>query len=166
MEQVIEKLGIDLKMMLFSTVNFLLVLFILNKYLFGRIGKFLQERKEIIDESLKNADKIKHSLEDAETQREEIIKQASSEANTIVSSAIEKATKESSEIKAKALNEITDQETQSKRKIESERQEMISELKEKTADLALIATEKILDEKLDEKKDREIIDKYLDKLDS
>ncbi len=41
---------------------------------------------------------------------------------------------------------------------------MIASLKKETADLAIMATEKIIKEKLDKKRDREIIDSYLDQL--
>lgn len=166
MEQVIENLGVDLRMMLFSTINFLIVLFILNKFLFGRIGRFLRERQAEIEQSLQNAEQVKIELAEAEVTKTKIIADAGVKANTIVSTAEDTANTIVTDARNKAKNDVEHLHAEAQRKIENERNEMIKELKTKTADLAIMATEKILDQKLDEEKDKQIISKYLDTLDA
>ena len=164
MNQVIESLGLDLKMMLLSTANFLVVFFLLNKFLFSRIGKFLNERQNEIKESIKNARKVEMLLENANKKKNKIIQKASSNANNIVNEANNQAERIIIESKVKAQREVNEIKNKAKRRIKIEKEEMISELKHQTADLAIIATEKILDKELDEETDKRIIEKYLDKI--
>lgn len=164
MDQVIESLGVDGRMMLFSTINFLGVFVLLKIFLFGRIGKFLENRRGIIQKSLDDAEKVSKNLAEAEKEKEKIIMDASTKANNIVNTANEESDKIVSDAKNDALEEAKSIEEKAKRKLEIERAEMIKELKRETADLAIVATEKILDEKLDADTDKKLIEKYLDKL--
>src|SRR3989337_2314560 len=65
-----ESLGIDLKLIIIQIINFGLLLFLLTKFLYKPILRILDERKNKIEESLANAQKIaeeKVKLEEEKT---------------------------------------------------------------------------------------------------
>ena len=47
--ELITKLGIDVKILLAQIVNFLILLFVLKKFVFGLVLRKLDERREMID---------------------------------------------------------------------------------------------------------------------
>jgi F-type H+-transporting ATPase subunit b len=165
MEEVIANLGIDLRMMVFSTINFLLVLVLLNKFLFKKVSSYLEDRQTVISESLKNAEEADKKLQKAEKVKEQKIRDASEDANKIVSDSKQEAVSIIQEAQDKAQRESQEMIEQTKKSLETEREKMIKTLKKETADLAILATEKILEKELDAETDKKIIESYLNQLD-
>ncbi|GAB4284121.1 MAG: hypothetical protein Kow0081_1120 [Candidatus Dojkabacteria bacterium] len=166
LQAVADSLGFDARLALFSTINFLVVFVLLYIFLFKRIGKFLNERQNKINESLENAKKLENAIEIAEQEKAKIIKMASNKANEILNKSKEDAEKTASAIKAAAIADAEKMQSDAKMRIDAERSDMIKDLKTRTAELAILATQKILDAELDEERDKEIINEYLDKLDN
>jgi F-type H+-transporting ATPase subunit b len=100
----------------------------------------------------------------SEQKSDELISDARTKANKIVIKAEAEAKLVAEEIKAKALAESDEALAKSRTQIENERKQMIGRLKKETADLAIMATEKIIREKLDQKKDKALIESYLNRL--
>jgi F-type H+-transporting ATPase subunit b len=71
-----EALGLDIKLLLAQVVNFLLLWFILSKFLYKPILKMLDERKKKIKDGLDNAVKIEQKLAGIEQKEKEILKSA------------------------------------------------------------------------------------------
>ena len=71
-----ENLGIQPVPLLLQAINFLLLLFILKKYLYKPILKALEDRKKKIEEGLAYSEKMKAEAEKSEKKREEIISRA------------------------------------------------------------------------------------------
>src|SRR3989338_11410320 len=83
--ELIEKLGIDWRLLLAQIVNFLILLFVLTKFAFRPLIKMLDGRAEKIQKSLENAQKIEKNLEEANKQKEAIILEARHGAQDIIS---------------------------------------------------------------------------------
>ncbi|MDQ6985733.1 MAG: F0F1 ATP synthase subunit B [Candidatus Dojkabacteria bacterium] len=164
-QEIFDKIGFDFKMAIFNMVNFLVFFFILHKFVFGKIAKIIEERNNKIETGLKDAEAAKQAKNHAEETALDIVREASEKANTIIAESKSSANKEVSEIKDKAQIEIKDMKDRAKKQLETEKQEVMGEIKEKTADLAIQATEKIIGEKINDKKDKEIINDYLNKID-
>ena len=75
-----EALGLDVKLLLAQVVNFLLLWFILSRFLYKPILKMLDDRKKKIKDGLDTAAKIEKKLEDIQEKEKEIIKAATSRA--------------------------------------------------------------------------------------
>ena len=85
---------------------------------------------------------------------QEKIDQAKSDAAGIIERASEGAKELSEDMKNKSKKEIEELVTQVKKNIQIEKEEMITEVKTKAAELVVAALEKVLNEKIDTKKDR------------
>ncbi|MBD3311218.1 MAG: F0F1 ATP synthase subunit B [Candidatus Magasanikbacteria bacterium] len=163
-DSVLASLGINGQLFAFQLLNFAIVAAILWFLILKPLTKKMEERKKMIDDSIENTQKVETKLQMSEQKYQEKIDEAKMEANKV----IEKAQKEAESLKAdmreKAKKEIETLINQAKRNIQIEKEDMVEELKKETADLIAVAVEKIIDQKLDAKKDRELIEKSISDL--
>ena len=141
-----------------TTLSFLIVLFLLKKMAWKPILKALKEREESITEALKAADKAKFEmnelkagntklLNEARIEREILLKEARETKNIILAEAKETAKLEANKIIQSAQESI-----------ETEKKAAINELKNQVAKLSIEIAEKILKNELsDSKKQDELI---------
>jgi F-type H+-transporting ATPase subunit b len=84
---ILSSVGFNWHVALANFVNFLIILFIVNKFFFGKIGKTIEKRQEIIERGLNQASDAEKLLAHAETRMAEILATAEKEGKTIVSDA-------------------------------------------------------------------------------
>ena len=153
--------GIDLIAILIQATTFIILFFIVKNFALEKIVKSLQDRKDKIDESLKNAEQIEKVqadteqkvaalLKDARGQSDQIIADANTEAGAIVNKAEEEANKKADQIIADAQN-----------KLDGDMQKARNELKKEVLDLVVAATETVLEEKADSVSDKRLIEKAI-----
>ncbi|KIE58511.1 ATP synthase subunit B [Methylacidiphilum kamchatkense Kam1] len=87
MENTLHQLGIEWNKLIAQIINFVIVLWVLNRFAFRPVLKILEQRREKIAESLQNAEKIKQELAAAEEARKEILRKANEQAAMIVAEA-------------------------------------------------------------------------------
>jgi len=155
---VLESLGINAQMFVFQLINFALVAAVLWFLILKPITKKMTERQKMIDDSLDNAKKIQDNLSKSEKEYQVRIDEAKVDANKIVEKAQVEAEKIGNEIKARAKNEIDSLVLQAREKIKEEKKEVMSGIKQETANLIAAALEKIIKEKMDSKKDKQLIE--------
>lgn len=159
-------LNVDPGLIIWTIVTFIILLFLLRLTAWKPILRALDQREERIRTSLDDAEKAreeadrilqenKKNLEQAEEQVQKILKEGRALAEKMRQDTINKANEESRRMIEHA-----------KEQIEREKQEALKELRAEVAHLAIQAASKILDEKLDEKKHKEIVDKFIKDLPS
>lgn len=153
----LNSLGIDWKLLVAQIVNFLILLLILRKFLFGPIVKMLSERKTKITKGLEDAQSAKESLDNAGQKAREITSEAMQEAQIIVALARKEAEEEKNKIIAgtqeKAAKIIKEAQERTKR----EEDKLVVRSKSRLGELVVAALEKILGTKQDEKSVDKII---------
>jgi len=161
---ILGSLGLDPKLFLFQLINFIIVALILWFLILKPLTKKLAERQRVIDESLDNAKKIQDNLGRSEQDYQKRLKEARQEAEKILERAGLDAAGFSEEMKAKAKKEIENLVAEAKRNIQHEKDEMVAGLKRETADLVVLALEKILEEKMTAEQDKKMIGEIVGKL--
>ena len=154
---VLGTLGINWKLFLAQAVNFSVILFILWRWVFRPVGGALEARRQRIEQSIAKAEQIEKQMREADETREQKLREARIEAEKIIQRTTTEAEKSRQETLAKARAEAEKTLGKAKETMEAEKQQMIKEVREEVADLVVFATEKILKEKLDEKKDKELV---------
>lgn len=165
-ESVAASLGINGQLFLFQLINFALVAVIIWFLILKPLTKTLTERKRIIDESLDKVKEVETNLQMSNQKFQEKIDEAKVEANKIIEKTHAEAEKLSVSMKEKAKKEIVLLIDQAKRNIQIEKDEVTDEIKKETVNLIMSAVEKILDERLSDSKDRELIEKSIKGLQS
>ena len=159
--ELLGNLGINGKLLVAQIINFLILLFVLYKFAYGPILKMLEERTNKIEKGLKDADESHKKLAEIVQKEKEVMAEARKEAQAIIVKAEEQAKKNKEDI-------ITESKTQSEKiladaqkKIEEEKNKMLVEVKGEIANLVVLATEKMIGEKMDTAKDKELIEKSI-----
>ncbi len=161
---VLSSLGINGTLFTFQLINFAIVAAILWFLILKPITKKMSERAKMIDDSIENAKKIENNLAHSEQKYQEKIDMAKVDANRILEKANVEAENVTNEMREKAKKEINTLVDQAKRNIKIEKEEMVLEVKKEAAKLVAEALEKILGDKMDEKKDAKLIEESLNKI--
>ncbi|MDR1511570.1 MAG: ATP synthase F0 subunit B [Endomicrobium sp.] len=85
--EITQKFGLEVKLFLFQIVNFLVIAFILKKFLYVPLKKILDERKSKIEKSLLESDSAKIILENAKKEKEKLLFEAKNNAATLIETA-------------------------------------------------------------------------------
>ncbi len=165
-QELIRQLGIDWKLLIAQIINFAILFFLLKKFLLKPILGLLEARRQKIEKSLKDAERIEKELTEIKEKREDILKNANQKAEEILGEAKEIAESRKTEIINATKKESEKILEEAKISIEREKQKLVDEARGDIAELVILATEKIVKEKLDEEKDRELVKEVLTKIES
>jgi F-type H+-transporting ATPase subunit b len=158
---VVGTLGLNLKLFIAQLINFAIVLFVLWKWVFTPITKALSSRTEKIEASLKTAESIAQERQ----QFSEWQKQQMTAVRQEAGSVLVEAKNQAEALRNSMLIETREQQEQilakTKTQLEAERTQTMESAKAELANLVIAASEKILGEKLDSHKDKELITKSI-----
>ncbi len=157
--EIIKALGIDNYWVLIAQfLNFAVLLFILYKFAYGPMIKMLDDRASKIDDGIKDAKKAKKNLEEVAEKEKKVLGEAKNEARRIIEAAENIAEKNKVEILETAKAEAKEIFAKTERAIEEEKKKLREEIKKETVELVMKATEKVLKEKVNDDKDKEIVE--------
>ena len=157
-----EALGINLAGLITQIVSFLVLLFILYKFLYKPLLRMLDERSERIKDSLESAERVKEEAAANQAQMQDDIQKAREEGQQMIAQAREVADRFRDEEMAQAREEIASERTKAGADIQRERDAAIEDLRREFAGLAISAAERVVERSLDESLHRDIIDKVLE----
>lgn len=157
MEELVKTFHIDIKLIIAQLVNFAIVLFVLYKFAYGPMMKMMNERTNKIEKGLKDAEDSQKKLAEITEKEKEVLVEARKQAQEIVAKAEAAASKTKDEIIAESKQQAQKILDDTAKKIEQEKNQMLAEVKTQVAELVVAATGKIIDEKMDSDKDRELI---------
>ncbi len=86
-QQIARTFGVDWPHLIAQTISFCIVCALLYKFAYKRVLAILEERRQLIAESLANAEKIKTELARTEAQRQETMAQANAQATKLIEEA-------------------------------------------------------------------------------
>ena len=115
LDAIVRTFGWHPQLFISQLIVFSIVIIALKKFAYKPVLKVLEDRRQRIEEGLKNADKIKQELAEAEAARKEIMEKANAQANKLIEEA------------RTAANQVKDQETQ---KAISQAEQIISKARE------------------------------------
>lgn len=151
-------------LVIWITIVFAVLLALLRKFAWGPITSALAEREETIDASIRRAEQALAEAKAIQAENERARREAEQEAQRILREARETAERLRSEEVDKTRAQIRHMQEQAQAEIEREKQSALDELRAEVADLAIEAAQKILQENLDEPRQRRIVDRFIDGL--
>lgn len=155
-----EALGINLGYLLVQIFNFLIVIIVLRVWVFRPIMGLLEKRRQAIAQGLEDARIAAEARSNAERDAEEIIAKAQTEAAQKVRDATERAEAAGKDVLARAESEALKAREGALADLAQERDKILAELRSQIATLAMAATQKLLGESLDEKRQHALIDEF------
>jgi F-type H+-transporting ATPase subunit b len=152
-------------LMIWTVVCFLITLYVLKRFAFGRVQAMIDERRQRIREALDEAD---HAREEARKLLEvhrALIGQARQQAEEIR----QEVRADAEKLRARAQEEVEQDRRrrleETKRQIEAETQRSLAQIRREVAELTLQATAKVTGKILDSEDQRRLIDEAIGSLD-
>lgn len=142
--EILNQFGINPVLLAAQIVNFLILLFLLKKFLYGPILKVLNERKKRIEESLKNAEEIELQLQKTKEKSEEILADTLKKAQKIMDQTKEAAAQMLADTHHTSEQILLKAEEDGKKIVELQKQVLMDQMKESAGRLVLVAFEKIM----------------------
>jgi F-type H+-transporting ATPase subunit b len=145
------------------TITFALLIWILGKFAWKPIMKGLKEREESIDDALNAANKAREEMKELQFSNEQLMKEAREERDVILREARQVKDKIIDEAREKANEEANRIIESAKETIEFEKMAALHEMKNELANLSIEIAEKIIREELSDKgRHKKLIDKLLE----
>jgi F-type H+-transporting ATPase subunit b len=142
-------------LVVWMTLAFLAILYILGKYAWKPIMTALKERESSIRDALNSAEKAKEEMLTLKFSNEELLQEAKNERDAILATARKIKETIIEESKQKASEEANRIIVSAKESIQNEKMAAMTDLKNQLADLSLEVAKKILKKELSDPKKQE-----------
>ena len=162
----LEILGIDVKVIVVQIIGFLILYWVLSKFLFGRVRDVITKRRGEIAASYerneterKNVEQLKdeygRKLSEIRVEAEKIINEGRVAGENVKKEILDKASEETSQLLDKARDQI-----------EKEKESAFIELQEKVADLSVMIASKVVQKTLSQEDHLKLVKEYMSKMES
>jgi F-type H+-transporting ATPase subunit b len=153
--------AVDVPKLAFQVLNFLLLLYLLNRFLFKPVLKLLDEREARIKKGLEDAEAAARDRELAKAEREAALDEARKEAQAMVARANKIAEDSRAEILAEAKDQAEKITARAREEITAEKDRAMAELRATVADLALDAAGRLVRSEMNQTTQRRLVEDFL-----
>lgn len=155
-----EALGINPGFLLIQIVNLVIAYVVISKWIVGPVMGMLEKRRETVAQGLEDARVAAEARANAEKEAQKIIAEAQAKAGAVVREATERAEAAARDVTAAAEAEAKKAADKALAGVEEERNRILGDLRGQVAALAIAATQKLVGETLDEKRQRALLDEF------
>ena len=159
--EILKNFGFDPILLAAQIVNFLIILFLLKKFLYKPVLSMLKKRKETIEKGILQADEAKLTLEKALEEEKRILRKAQEQSKKIIDDATNQAVMLSREIEENSKKQAEKILLDAKTQIEQETKDAQKKLAQNISRLSIEFLSKSLKEIFGEKEEKLIIEKAL-----
>lgn len=135
---------------IWTTISFLITIFILGKFGWKPVMKALKDRENTIKDALQSAEKAREEMKKLNASNEELIREARIERDQLLKKARETKEKIVAEAKEAASKEGDKIIVKAKETIENEKKAAVAEIKNQVAKFSIEIAEKIIKNELKE----------------
>lgn len=157
-------LKVDPGLMIWTVITFVALLIVLRFVVWKPLLAMLDERERRIRDALSGAERARHEAERTLVEYRETLSRAEVEARERIQKATELAHQERERIVSESHHHATRLVEDAKAEIQHEKERALRELRQTVGDLAIQAASKLLDENLDNARNRKIVDDFIGRL--
>lgn len=156
---------VDIDMTLIAqAVNFLFLLWFLNKFAYKPVLKMMEDRKAKIASDISEAETAKNTAKAAQVEAAQVLANARIEAQAIIDNAKKTAVSAQEKILADAKQEQDRIIADAQAVIATEKQKAMEEIRAQVVELSLLAAGKIVEKKLGTATDKKMASQLVDSL--
>src|SRR4051812_33388812 len=159
---VLNTLGINARDFIWHTINFIVLIVLLTRFLYRPIVGMLEERTRRIQESLEAAERARADVAQADREREELLASTRREIQEMMATAQQVSERIQSEARSTAQQEAQRIVETARQEAEAERAQAMAELRREVASLAVAAAERVISRSLDDQAHRQLVEQFLD----
>jgi F-type H+-transporting ATPase subunit b len=157
----LEKLGINVPLLVSQLLNFTLIMLLLRAFLYQPILNALAERTKRIQESAENAEQVRQQLARAKEDYDAQLAEARREAQSIIAQATERAKVQEQELVAEARVRIERMEVEARTRLEQERDVLLRNMQGELASLVAMTAGKVIGQQVDPKAHQRLIEESI-----
>jgi F-type H+-transporting ATPase subunit b len=157
----LQILGLEPKVLIVQVVAFLILFFILKKFLFTRITQHLESRRDEIRSAYETIAQKKQEVEGLAREYKGKLDQIEQEAYNRIQQAVKEGTAIKNEIIAEAHTQAQKELEKAKGEIAREKQKAIIELRSQVINLSLAAAEKVIEVSVDRQVHTKLVEDFL-----
>jgi F-type H+-transporting ATPase subunit b len=164
--EIFEALGVKPTQIAIQIVGFLLLFFVLRKFLWNPILNLMESREKEVEDMLGKAEEAKKMGERLEADYKDRISQIDDEARKYREEELKRGREMSEQIIKEARDEAEVEKQKALNAIREESRRARMELRDYSVGLSIDIASKVLEEKIDRDANEQLARKFLDKLDS
>ena len=161
MEAIATTLGLNWQGLLWHLVNFVVLLLLLQRFLFKPVVGMLDARSQRVRDSMEQADQARRAAEQAETDRQTLLAETRREAEQIRARADEQAKRilADADARAKERQQLIEQQAEATARQIEER--VMAQVRAQLADLVVTAVDRVTRGALDANSQRGLVQQFL-----
>ena len=160
------EIGINIPLLVAFIISFVVLFALLGVFLYKPVLKMLDERSERIKEGMERAEATKQEYEQVKVNVEEQIDKSRQEGQAIIAQASQIAGRLKEEAREEASQEAQAIVDRTRAELERERDKLVDDLRREFVNVAVLAAEKVINETLDKKRHRRLIEEVLERSDT
>ena len=159
---VTDFLSINLTTIIATWLNLLILFLVLKHFLFDKVNKVMEDRKNEVAETYKKADEAEERAKKLEEDYEQRISGAKEESAQMIQAATRKAQQRSDEIIAEAKVEAKGITEQARNEIERDKKIAVNKIKDDITDIAFQAAQAVIEKDLTSEDNERLIGEFID----
>lgn len=161
---VTDFLSINLSVIVATWLNLLILTLVLKHFLFDKVNKVIESRKEEVAKTYQDADDAKENAKKLEAEYAKRISGAKEESAKIIQAATKKAQLRSDEIIGDAKQEAKGITEQARAEIEREKKIAVNQIKDDITDIAFSAAQAVIEKDLTSQDNERLIEQFIDNI--
>jgi F-type H+-transporting ATPase subunit b len=152
---------IRFNLMFYTLITFLATFFVLKKYAFPPMFRAVEAREKALEEAIMGAKRDREEAAKLLAEQQRNLDASRGEAQKFIADARGTAEKMRAELLEQTRKEQGDLLERARRDIEAERDKAIAQLRREAVELAIVGASKVIEENLDNDKNRKLVESYL-----
>lgn len=152
-------------LMVWTVVTFLIVLWVLRRFAFGRIQGLIDQRRDRIREALDEADKARSEARELREQVARERQEAKADREQILDESRRQAQRQFEQAREQADADLKARLEKNREELEAENARLREQIRRDVVELTLLASEKVTGKVLDADDQRRLIDETIDEVD-
>ena len=161
---ILNTLGVNIKAIIIQAVGFLVLLFVLKKYLFGKISAIIKERSEGVKRVYAKIENDKAEAERLRIEYQRKLSDAETEAVKRIQEAVNEGSRVSEEIIKRAKEEIELMKVKAKEGIDLERKKALADIRNEVVTLSILASSRIIRQSISSQTAEKLVDDFIEEI--
>jgi F-type H+-transporting ATPase subunit b len=161
MGEALSALGVNIKIVIIQALGFLILLWLMKKFLFERIQGIIQKRREEVVEGYERNERSRQELEELKQNYEARLANIESEATQKMEQMVKEAQNLAQEIMTTTRQEADEMRERAIYDINQEKKKALTEIRDEVVNLSMELTTKMIQKSMDKKTAEKLVDDFI-----
>jgi len=166
METFLQTMGANWQTIVILALSFIILVFILSKFLFKPLLKYIDERNNEIKQTYEGIEKSKGEITQLKDKYQAELSQIEKAAYEKIQAAIKEGLTLKSDIISEAHAQADNVLRKASHEIELEKKKALAELKGEIVNLSIMAAGRVIEQKMDEATNQKLVEQILDEIET